>query len=118
MNFLEKWLHIIRNYSFDNTYKMAWAKAITEIAVEQEEAFPTEEVILVEIQLRDIAEKVLRYYFEQTIFFALQQSSNPVKPPVMVTIAKQLISAYQRSAWIEILMTISRLNRNVSRTPY
>lgn len=74
---------------------MAWAKAITEIAIEQEEVFPTEEVILVEIQLRDIAEKVLRYYFEQTIFFALQQSSNPVKPPVMVTIAKQLITAYQ-----------------------
>ncbi|WP_336783350.1 HNH endonuclease signature motif containing protein [Paenibacillus illinoisensis] len=95
MNFLEKWLHIIRNCSFDNTYKMAWAKAITEIAVEQEEAVPTEEIILVEVPLRDIAEKVLRYYFEQTIFFALQQSSNPVKPPVMVTIAKLLINAYQ-----------------------
>ncbi|WP_408895268.1 HNH endonuclease [Paenibacillus taichungensis] len=72
---------------------MAWAKAITEIAVEQEESIRTEDIV--EIQLRDIAKKVLCYYFEQTIFFDLQQSSNPVKPPVMVIIAKQLITTYQ-----------------------
>ncbi|WP_433709103.1 HNH endonuclease [Paenibacillus illinoisensis] len=95
MNFLDKWLYIIRNCSFDNTYKMAWAKAITEIGIEQEESNKTVEANLVEIQLKDIAKKVLRYYFEQTIFFGLQQSSNPVKPPVMVTIAKQLIATYQ-----------------------
>ncbi|SDD52458.1 HNH endonuclease [Paenibacillus sp. CF095] len=95
VDFLEKWLHIIRNCSFDNTYKMAWAKAITEIAVEQENSIQIEEAFLVEIQLRDIAKKVLRYYFEQTLFFGLQQSSNPVKPPVIVTITRELIAIYQ-----------------------
>lgn len=95
MNFLEKWLHIIRNCSFDNTYKMAQAKAVTEIAVEQENLSNTNNPPLVEIQLKDIATKVLRYYFEQTIFFDLKQSSNPVKPPVMVSIVKQLKSVQQ-----------------------
>ncbi|ANY70551.1 HNH endonuclease [Paenibacillus sp. BIHB 4019] len=95
MIFLEKWLYIIRNCSFDNTYKMAWAKAITEIAVEYEEQSATEVPGHVEVQLREIAKKVLRYYFEQTMFFNLQQSSNPVKPPVMVTTSKTLITAYQ-----------------------
>lgn len=95
MNFLEKWLHIIRNCSFDNTYKMAWAKAITEIAIEQEVLIKMDGSIFIEIHLRDIAKKVLRYYFEQTIFFDLKQSSNPVKPPVMVTITKNLIAAYK-----------------------
>lgn len=38
-----------------------------------------EESSFVEVQRREIAKKVLRYYFEQTMFFDLQQSSNPVK---------------------------------------
>ncbi|WP_258202272.1 HNH endonuclease [Paenibacillus endoradicis] len=95
MDFIDKWLHIIRNCSFDNTYKMAWGKAITEIAVEYDEKVALEDTSLIEIQLRDIAKKVLRYYFEQTMFFDLQQSSNPVKPPVVITIAKNLIVDYQ-----------------------
>lgn len=74
---------------------MAWAKAIAEIAVEREDLANKDESVQVEIHLHDIAEKVLRYYFEQTIFFDLKQSSNPVKPPVIVTVAKQLIAAYQ-----------------------
>ncbi|CAM4503982.1 5-methylcytosine-specific restriction endonuclease McrA [Paenibacillus endophyticus] len=95
MNFIDKWLHIIRNCSFDNTYKMAWAKAITEIATESDKLFSIESIDMVEIQLREIAEKAIRYYFEQTIFFDLHQSSNPVKPPVVVTIVKNLIVAYR-----------------------
>ncbi|MCR8659325.1 HNH endonuclease [Paenibacillus sp. T3-5-0-4] len=74
---------------------MAWGKAITEIAVEYDEKVALEDTSLIEIQLRDIAKKVLRYYFEQTMFFDLQQSSNPVKPPVVITIAKNLIVDYQ-----------------------
>lgn len=31
MTFLGKWLNIIRNCGVDNTYKMAWGKAITEL---------------------------------------------------------------------------------------
>lgn len=95
MNFLDKWFYIIRNCSFDNTYKMAWGKAITEIAVEHEVESLKVSTGIVEVQLRDIAKKVLHYYFEQTIFFDLQQSSNPVKPPVLITIVKVLISNYQ-----------------------
>lgn len=34
MEFLDKWLNIIRYGNFENTYKMAWGKAITEIAQE------------------------------------------------------------------------------------
>ncbi|WP_426453884.1 HNH endonuclease [Paenibacillus sp. S-38] len=93
MNFIEKWLHIIRNCSFDNTYKTAWAKAITEIAIEHEAIYDSD--VTIEIQLREIAKNVLRYYFEQTIFFDLQQSANPNKPPMMVTIVKELIASYR-----------------------
>lgn len=95
MNFLDKWLHIIRNCSYDNTYKVAWAKAITEIAVEYDTTLTCEVSDLTEIQLEDIAKRVLRYYFEQTLFFDLKQSSNPVKPPVVVSIVKGLVKTFQ-----------------------
>ncbi|KRE45824.1 HNH endonuclease [Paenibacillus sp. Soil522] len=93
MSFVEKWLQIIRNCSFDNTYKASWAKAITELAVEFKDDGSTERV---EISLKSIAEKVLRFYFEQTIFFNLQQSSNPNKPPVILSIVQNLIKYYQQ----------------------
>ncbi|MDQ0087602.1 5-methylcytosine-specific restriction endonuclease McrA [Paenibacillus anaericanus] len=93
MNFIEKWLYIIRNCSFDNTYKMSWAKAITEIACECE--FEEQNGNSIEITLESIAHKVIRYYWEQTIFFDLMQSSNINKPPVILSIVKELISSYQ-----------------------
>lgn len=73
MNSIDKWLHIIRNCSFDITYKMAWGKAITEIAVEYEELAKVE-TSLIEVQLREIAKRVLRYYFEQTTQLALKSN--------------------------------------------
>ncbi|OXM85805.1 HNH endonuclease domain-containing protein [Paenibacillus rigui] len=90
MNFLDKWLSIIRNCSYDNTYKMAWAKAITEIAIESD--FSEEQST---IHFREIAKKVIKYYWEQTIFFNLQQSPNPLKPPAIVSTVKGLIKDYQ-----------------------
>lgn len=93
MNFFDKWLYIIRNCSFDNTYKAAWAKGITEIAVEYDYENKQEDVI--EISLTIVAQKVIRYYWEQTLFFDLKQSSNLVKPPVIVSIVKGLIISYQ-----------------------
>ncbi|MCP3776707.1 HNH endonuclease [Paenibacillus sp. MZ04-78.2] len=95
MTFLEKWLYIIRNCSFDNSYKAAWAKAITEIAVEYDFHEPIGSTM--KIGLEDIAKKVIRYYFEQTIFFDLKQSPNPNKPPKIVSLVKELIAEYQKA---------------------
>ena len=92
MTFIEKWLYIIRNCSFDNTYKAAWAKAITEIAVEYDYDRCTD---IIEVKLEDIAKKITRYYFEQIIFFDLKQSPNPNKPPKIVSLVKELISDYK-----------------------
>ncbi len=68
MNFLDKWLNIIRNCNVDNTYKMTWAKSITEISLEIDYNNEDE---YIEITLKEIAVKVLKYYWEQTIYFNL-----------------------------------------------
>jgi hypothetical protein len=100
MYFLNNWLYIIRNCNYDNSYKVAWAKAITEISLDLDyntilAEVDQDENKKVEISLTQIAEKVIRYYWEQTIFFNLQQSPNSIKPPKIVSVVKGLISDYQ-----------------------
>lgn len=82
---------IIREGSYTNTYKMAWAKAIVELSAQttQEE----DEVIFT---LEEIAEKFLSYYWNQTIFFDLIQGSNLTKPAMIVTIVKDMIEKYEQ----------------------
>lgn len=91
--FLDDWLNILRNCNYDNTYKMAWAKAITEISLEVD--FTKNNDRFIEITLEQIAKKVIKYYWNQTIFFNLVQGSNPLKPPVILSLTKELIQMYQ-----------------------
>lgn len=88
-DFYKIFKRIIRECNYTNTYKMAWAKALVEVAVENESS---EEVI--KITLNDIAEKFLKYYWNQTIFFNLVQGSNLIEIPVIVQIVKVLIEKY------------------------
>lgn len=80
---------IIREFSYDNTYKVAWAKALVELSSEL--PIVGDEV---EITLEQIARKYLKYYWNQTIFFDLIQGSNLHKPPEVVTTIKNLIEVY------------------------
>lgn len=68
---------------------MAWAKAITEISLEIDYNNEDE---YIEITLEKIAKKVLKYYWEQTIYFNLVQGSNPNKPSKIVTTLNQDVS--------------------------
>ncbi len=90
--FLNNWYNILRNCNYDNTYKMAWAKAIVEIALETDYSNIVE---MHEITLEEIAYKIIKYYWNQTIFFNLIQGSNPLKPPKILTLTKELIDKYQ-----------------------
>ena len=82
---------IIRECSYDNTYKMAWAKSLVEIALENKS-----ESKMIEIKLKQIAEKFIKYYWNQTIFFDLIQGSNLVKTPVILQNVKELIKEYYK----------------------
>src|SRR5699024_807249 len=80
---------IIRECNYDNTYKMAWAKALVEIAIENE--FKEE---FIDISLEEIAKKFIKYYWNQTIYFNLIQGSNLIKTPVILQKVKELIEEY------------------------
>ena len=76
---------IIRECNFENTYKMAWAKALVELSTEIE---LNEKII--KIELIDIAKKIIKYYWNQTIYFNLIQGSNYYKQPTILSIVKKL----------------------------
>lgn len=82
---------IIRECNYDNTYKMAWAKALVEIAIENE--FKED---FMDISLEKIAKKFIKYYWNQTIYFNLIQGSNLIKTPVILQKVKELIEEYFR----------------------
>lgn len=80
---------IIRECSYDNTYKMALAKSLVEISMTD----TIDEPSLV-IGMERLAQYYLKYYWNQTIFFDLVQGSNLRKTPAVLQYTKELIEAY------------------------
>lgn len=88
-NNYESFREIIKNCDYDNTYKMAWGKSLIEMSLELD--LSKDKVI---IRLEDIAEKYIKYYWNQIIFFDLKQSTNSNKIPTIIVIIKELIDKY------------------------
>lgn len=78
---------LIRDGDMQNTYKMAWARAIVESCVLDE----SQSVI----HFDTLSEKIFGYYWNQSIFFQLEQSPNPHKRPEIHQIVLEEINQYQ-----------------------
>ena len=84
--YLKDFLNVIRNCSIDNTYKMAWARALVELSIENPNSN--------KFYLKDISVKFFKYYCNQTIYFDLIQRSNLSKPPEIISLVKKEITNY------------------------
>lgn len=118
-NYIKDFNQLIINCNFENTYKMAWAKAIIEICIEN-----NSDDELVNITFDQISSKILKYYWNQTIYFNLIQGSNLSKIPEILTITKKLIDDYfntfntkfpERFEKIESKLNKNNLNKNISK---
>lgn len=89
-NMIDDFKKIIRECDYSNTYKMAWAKAL----VESSNMYLYCLSDTIELSLYDIATKMFKYYWDQTIYFNLYQSA-PNQPPVILQEVKKLIKLYQ-----------------------
>ncbi len=90
--YIEDWFYVIKNCSVENTYKMGWSKSIVECCLENPN--------LNLISFDRISEKMFKYYWNQTIFFDLQQSPNPNKPPKFITYVKDQIESTKNNLGI------------------
>lgn len=85
-DYIKLFIRLVRHGSRVNTYKLAWAKAIVEIAMEQPG--------IQKITLEQIARKVFKYYWNHTIYFDLIQGNNPNKRPQFVAEVRKQIEGY------------------------
>ena len=81
--YLKKLTSLISNCAMDNTYKMSWARAITEYLVTHEKARS--------IHFDELSPLIFKYYWNQIIFFNLNQGPNPNKPPIICQIVQNEI---------------------------
>ncbi|OUQ13636.1 HNH endonuclease [Massilimicrobiota sp. An142] len=83
--YIKNWLDIIENMNNDNTYKLAWGRALLELIIELD---VVQDVNVFSFQ--QIAVKMLKYYWNQIYFFQLKQS--PAKKPIIVQETEKCIS--------------------------
>jgi hypothetical protein len=72
----------------DNTYKMAWVRSLVESCVLN----PNK----ADFHFNDLARLIFGYYWNQTIFFQLEQGPNPHKRPEIHQIVKDKIGEYEK----------------------
>ena len=72
----------------DNTYKMSWCRALVEYSCNNTEK---------KVHFDKLAELIFKYYWDQTIFFDLEQGSNLKKKPTIIQVVKTEIEKYKKN---------------------
>lgn len=71
IQYLNKWLTVIEQMSNDNTYKLAWGRAIIECITFEKYIIDGNKVI---VEFDGISKCMIKYYLNQIFFFNLKQS--------------------------------------------
>ena len=70
--YITNWMNVIDNVKDDHTHEIAWGKAIIDcISLKQYELKEN----IVYVTQYDIAKNIIRYYWNQTYFFELNQGN-------------------------------------------
>ena len=77
----------------DNTYKVAWARALVELCVERS---PRQDY-----HFDEIATLIFKYYWNQSIYFDLQQGPSANRRPEIHTMVLEAIDEYQQRAGLQ-----------------
>ena len=86
--YLKKTLDLINYGSMDNTYKMSWIRSIVEFC---------EKTSKKKVHFDQLSRLIFKYYWNQCIFFNLNQSHNRNKKPEIIQIVENSIREYQSS---------------------
>ena len=85
---IENLVDAIKNCSVENSYKMSWLRSIVEYV--DQTANPRA------ISLEFIAKCMFKHYWDQTIFFKLQQGQNPDRHPLILQMVSEEINRFQK----------------------
>lgn len=85
--YIQDLTYVISNGSMDNTYKMGWIRSLVDFSIFN----PNERLV----HFDKLSKFIFGYYWNQTIFFNLEQSPNPLKRPVIHQIVIDKVKQYQ-----------------------
>jgi len=91
-DYIKKWLKIIEQMANSNTYKLAWGRAVIECIVNKSYSEMSNKKVTISFQ--SIAYKIIKYYWNQTFFFDLRQSSPFDSDPKILQRIQNLIHIY------------------------
>lgn len=89
-DYFKDWLTVIDGMNNENTYKLAWGRAIIELC----HSFDVVEGVPTVFTFEQIGEYVLKYFWNQTYFFKLYQGPAKSKPKIQ-QITEEVIEYYQ-----------------------
>lgn len=93
-DFISRLLTAIRTCATRHTYDTAWARAMVEAVGGSEEGPGREDM---QIDLRSTAARMIRYYWDQTVFFGLIQGSNPCRQPELICRVRELVNDFNKN---------------------
>ena len=85
-DYLKELTNIISNGSMENTYKMSWIRSIVETCEKQQKKT---------IHFDELSPLIFKYYWNQSIFFNLQQGPNLNKKPKIHQLVEKSVKKYQ-----------------------
>ncbi len=88
--YIKDWITIIGNMNNDNTYKLAWGRAILEAI--QHDQYTSDFIITFET----ISRYFIKYYWNQLFFFNLKQAPYINREPVICKNVRILIDEYKK----------------------
>ena len=109
--------YVIQNGEMENTYKMVWIRSIVETCVLN----PNVKTI----HFDELSVKIFGYYWNQTVYFNLEQSPNPLKRPEIYQLVVEEIERYKlkfgfQKKWFsrveqEITVPVKKISSVLSR---
>ena len=93
--YINNWFRVIESMKNENTYKLAWGRALVECIYHG--LYAEREDKKTAISLEDIAKCMLKYYWNQIFFFNLKQSPTRVdnRQPYIVQYTNELINKFK-----------------------
>lgn len=85
-DYLKQLTYIITNGAMDNTYKMSWIRSIVETCEKEPKKI---------IHFDELSPLIFKYYWNQSIFFNLQQGPNLNKKPKIQQLVEERIKEYK-----------------------
>ena len=114
--YINDWLKIIENMKNENTYKLAWGRALVECLYHESYKKDLNGNIL--LSLEDIAKCMLKYYWNQIFFFNLKQSPARAdkRQPYIVQYTYELINKYKGITETTIPVWFDKVEKDID--PY